>query len=230
MNREHNRKSGEGFSLVEVNLAILLVALGMLALFGLFPAGLREADLAMTDTHEALFADYVLSGLEANASTSTTWSVWKDMGDSNVVVQNPSTPTALFQRHIVKGVRIPVGSQDDIRWRDARAGPPPPQQNQPVVEGPVSYAGRGLFYILEIGGTDYRLWTNNSPLASRTAAARWPGATGSSTPPPSPQWRSASLWVMSAEHVGNAMRGDLARFKKNATPFHSELYYPGSMP
>ena len=36
-------KKADGFSLVEVNLAVLLVSVGLLSLFMLFPLGLRES-------------------------------------------------------------------------------------------------------------------------------------------------------------------------------------------
>ena len=57
----------QGFSLIEVTIAILMVSVGLLTLFALFPLGLRESDMAIVDTHEAMFADSVLSALEGNA-------------------------------------------------------------------------------------------------------------------------------------------------------------------
>jgi hypothetical protein len=72
--RRHRR--ARGFSLVEVNLAILLVTIGLFTLFALFPMGLRESDMAIVDTQEAMFADHVLGGVKANASAITSWSNW----------------------------------------------------------------------------------------------------------------------------------------------------------
>lgn len=46
-----------GFSLIEVNIAILVIAGGLLSLFSLFPAGLRMSSAALSDTRQALFAD-----------------------------------------------------------------------------------------------------------------------------------------------------------------------------
>jgi hypothetical protein len=65
-----------GFSLVEVNLAIMVVGLGMLVLFGLFPAGLREGENALINTHCALFADAVFNSLRSEATTKN-WTGWK---------------------------------------------------------------------------------------------------------------------------------------------------------
>ncbi len=56
-----------GFSLIEINLAIFLVAMGMLTLFSLFPAGLKQVETAHESTQEALFADYVISTLRADS-------------------------------------------------------------------------------------------------------------------------------------------------------------------
>ncbi len=49
--------NARGFSLIEVNIALLVVAGGLLSLFSLFPAGLRMSTAAMSDTRQALFAD-----------------------------------------------------------------------------------------------------------------------------------------------------------------------------
>ena len=69
------------FSLVEVNLAILLVSVGILSLFSLFPIGLQESELGLADMHETTFADSVLSGMEANALSITNWSIWSTPSD-----------------------------------------------------------------------------------------------------------------------------------------------------
>lgn len=67
------------FSLVETNLAILLVGVGLLALFSLFPLGLQQSDLARQDSQEAAFGDYILSTMEGNAFSVTDWGVWGNM-------------------------------------------------------------------------------------------------------------------------------------------------------
>lgn len=79
-----------GFSLIEVNLAIFVVAMGMLTLFSLFPSGLKQAETAHESTQEALFADYVLSTLRAEAALVTA-AEWQDMDEfrSMVVADMP---------------------------------------------------------------------------------------------------------------------------------------------
>ena len=56
-----------GFSLVEVNLAIFVVAIGLLALFSLFPVGLKQGAEGHEETQMSMFASYVLDGMRANA-------------------------------------------------------------------------------------------------------------------------------------------------------------------
>ena len=76
---ETPRKGIRGFSLIEVNLAILLVGVGLFSLFALFPRALRESDMAIADTHEAMFGASMLSAIEGNASDITDWDEWTDM-------------------------------------------------------------------------------------------------------------------------------------------------------
>ncbi len=77
--------SGEkGFSLIEVNMAILVIGMGILVLFSLFPAGLREGEHGLADTHCALFGETVLEGLRGRAHTKDpakqfTWAQWSNI-------------------------------------------------------------------------------------------------------------------------------------------------------
>lgn len=58
----------KGFTLIEVCLTLLVFAIAMTALMGLFPVGLRQASLATGDMAESLFADYLLSSVQAAAA------------------------------------------------------------------------------------------------------------------------------------------------------------------
>lgn len=144
------KRCRNGFSLVEVNLAILLVALGMVTLFGLFPAGLREGESAVKDTQVALFADFVMGGLRANASTITNWNDWRTM-------RTPPLP-AHFRIAVVED----IGSVSLVT-HDPQRDPPPG-----TVSGPVSFSGGDLHYILELRGDDYR---DAAPTVSRRRTA-----------------------------------------------------------
>jgi prepilin-type N-terminal cleavage/methylation domain-containing protein len=71
--------SQAGFTLVEVVLAILVVALGLLSVFSLFPSGLRASEDTVADTRAGLFAETVFNGMRANATALTATS-WGDVG------------------------------------------------------------------------------------------------------------------------------------------------------
>ena len=77
------RRNRSGFTLIEVSLAILVLGLGLMAAFGLFPAGVRQNEESTADTRAALFADYVLNGMQANAATITEWNEWKAEANGN---------------------------------------------------------------------------------------------------------------------------------------------------
>ncbi len=63
----HRRRTCAAFSLMEVNMAILVMAGGLLALITLFPAGLRMSTASVSDTRIALFANDALNSLQAKA-------------------------------------------------------------------------------------------------------------------------------------------------------------------
>ena len=65
--RNRSRKSRAGYSLVEVTLALLVVAIGLTATFALFPEGLQATRAAVDDTEIAMFAEYVFTTLDLTA-------------------------------------------------------------------------------------------------------------------------------------------------------------------
>ncbi len=88
-----------GFSLVEVNLAIFVISVGMLTLFSLFPAGLRQVATSHEATQEALFADHVFSTMRAEARLLSSGD-WLDMDTFiNAVLSDlPIQPSDEVQR------------------------------------------------------------------------------------------------------------------------------------
>ena len=67
-----------GFSLIEVNMAIFVMATGVLAVAVLYPMGLRESIQSQSDFKQVMFADYVLNVATAAAcSTNVTWTEWQ---------------------------------------------------------------------------------------------------------------------------------------------------------
>lgn len=65
-----------GFNLIEVSLAIVVVGLGLIAIFALFPAGLEAIRVASAETSNSLFAERLLNGLHARAA-EMNWTEWK---------------------------------------------------------------------------------------------------------------------------------------------------------
>lgn len=61
-------RSKSGYSLVEVTLALLVVAIGLTATFSLFPEAMKNTRAAVDDAEIALFADYVFNTLAVGAA------------------------------------------------------------------------------------------------------------------------------------------------------------------
>jgi hypothetical protein len=122
------RRHATGFSLVEVNLAIFVVAIGLLTLFSLFPAGLKEGEAGHADTQAALFAEYALATLRAGASEieGSQWNavtanrLWTAANGGSPSPQESGSPTAvefpegsgLYVRYILE--RVQNGSLYDL--------------------------------------------------------------------------------------------------------------------
>lgn len=62
-----------GFSLVEVALALMVVGVGMVAIFGVLPAGMEANKRAIDDAQVALFSEEVFNGFRAK-SEMVPWS------------------------------------------------------------------------------------------------------------------------------------------------------------
>ena len=78
--------SSSGFSLVEITLALLIIAIGMLSILGMFPAGLDQNARSISDTHAAMFAEEVFSSLRVHAETN-----WQGIGNNTVYPVAAST-------------------------------------------------------------------------------------------------------------------------------------------
>ncbi len=66
----------QGFTLVEVALAMLAVGLGLLCVFALFPAGLQNMVDDVADTRAGLFASAAFNGIRGKAAMVTNAAVW----------------------------------------------------------------------------------------------------------------------------------------------------------
>ena len=91
MKRARSRYSA-GFSLVEVSLALLVIGLGMLAVFSLFPSGLSMNKRAADETQSAMFANDVLDAYRGMFDVDPNQ--WPKMGGPDYA-RNPGLgPTA----------------------------------------------------------------------------------------------------------------------------------------
>lgn len=113
-----NKKNG--FTLVEIALSILVLSVGLLSIFSLFPAGLKLNKEAIDETQAALFAEEVLNGVRAQA-ISEPWSsiqtaielppvardMWEDPDDLIIHVTSGTTGYETL-RYMAKGPR-PMG-------------------------------------------------------------------------------------------------------------------------
>lgn len=101
----------KAFTLMEVNLAILIMAGGILSIVGLYSLGFRENRQGVEDVASAAYADAVISPLAmAISATNLKWSVFKSIpsypdeygwrsyfNNDGLVVNNPeSTAKSVF--------------------------------------------------------------------------------------------------------------------------------------
>ena len=72
----NDRDPRAGYSLVEVTLALLVVAIGLTATFALFPEGLKATRAAVDDTETSMFSEYVFTTLELTAGLKgSAWTI-----------------------------------------------------------------------------------------------------------------------------------------------------------
>lgn len=113
MNNNINR---HGFSLVEICIALLVLSIGVFSLFAIFPAGLKESESGVADTHEAMFADRLLSAFEGKALNMTNWSDWTDIVFfKNQLVVAADIPEFTFD--VEKLSCFPLGGATNIRYK-----------------------------------------------------------------------------------------------------------------
>lgn len=82
----HPPRQRTGFTLVEINLVLLLFGVGITALLGLFPVGLRQSSLAMSDTRQAMFAEMILNSIHARTLEATDYYDWSTLANFKALV------------------------------------------------------------------------------------------------------------------------------------------------
>jgi Tfp pilus assembly protein PilV len=83
------RNGREGFSLVELSLALFAVSLALLGVFGLFPSGMKAARHAQEDTICALFATEIFDSIRAEAADASDveWAAFNNQAFSLAVAK-----------------------------------------------------------------------------------------------------------------------------------------------
>ena len=96
----HIRKARAAFTLMEVNLAIFIMAVGVLAMTSLYPLGFRESEQSRDDVRASVAADEVLGKLTAALSSrNITWQQWR----SAVGAAVEKTPRGWFSYYDKRG-------------------------------------------------------------------------------------------------------------------------------
>ena len=119
-----SRRQSAGFSLVEVTLAVLVVAVGLLSVMALFPDGLRTGKKATDETYAAFFAEEVMNGIKANVLPelagfdglegvqleAPNFGMWKNNGQDVIVEVTPNEEIYVNKYEI----EIAGGSEPDV--------------------------------------------------------------------------------------------------------------------
>jgi len=106
------RDAKSGFSLIEVNMAVFVMAIGILSMVALYPLGLRESSQGRADLKQAVFADYLLNQAVAAASlTNFPWTQWKKVprgGNQNTLELEDSLPDFMRNRMHLSDMNPPL--------------------------------------------------------------------------------------------------------------------------
>ena len=103
-----------GFTLLEVNLAVFIMATGVLALCALYSLGFRENRQSVEDVAGAAWAEAYLSPLiQGLSATNMPWSAWIEIGKSG---NNDQQSSAMSSHNVADGV-WPFRSKEEFGWR-----------------------------------------------------------------------------------------------------------------
>jgi len=110
MTSDVNRILQRAFTLIEVNLAIFIMAGGVLAMISLYSLGFRESRQSREDVASAALADEVLNPLViALSSRKMKWSEWRRIGFESVNAGDGTKASGDVQV-------LPGGGRDGSGW------------------------------------------------------------------------------------------------------------------
>lgn len=147
----------EGFSLIEVALALMVVAVGLLAVFGIFPVSLRSSQMARSDLVESAFASSLLQTLGGNIRAIDDIAVWNDplrfwkAAAKGTGLDEDITDARNGSKHVLDlFVKATTGSRDD-RWtgRASKGGGGYSPKLTFVAENAASNGTESVWYIAE---------------------------------------------------------------------------------
>ena len=144
------RGARAAFTLMEVNLAIFIMAVGVLAMTSLYPLGFRESQQSREDVQAAIVANEVLGQLTAALSSrNITWEEWNDTIEKAVDV----TPNAWldyfdYNRNVVRSRStvdgLAKGAFDKLASLSKNGSPSSPFSDDKYVYGLVVQWGKRL--------------------------------------------------------------------------------------
>lgn len=119
----------KAFTLMEINLAILVMAGGILSVVSLYSLGFRESRQSSEDVASAAYAEAVISPLVmAISATNLKWSVFKDelnqpsdkgwgafINDNGLVTSDPN-PQGVFDAVMGRMKSAAIGTLDAPSW------------------------------------------------------------------------------------------------------------------
>ncbi len=82
------KKPQNGFSLVEIVIALGIVSFAMVAILGLFPMAMNDSQTGRHETHAAMIAQMIVSQLRSQAADESSFPVGTNAQDGNQVTGN----------------------------------------------------------------------------------------------------------------------------------------------
>ena len=112
-------KRAYGFSLIEVNMAIFVMAIGVLSMVVLYPLGMRESRQSQDDLQQAMLADRVLNQLVAALShPDIAWSRWKTVPEYEKTQDSQKPEVKTYLNNVLSGaagITLNLPSETDTK-------------------------------------------------------------------------------------------------------------------
>lgn len=155
--RPFRTRRRSGFSLMEVNMAIFVMAVGTLGMVALFPLGLREGVQGRADMRQSMFADHALNQLAGLLSqTNITWSEWVKLDKTAWPADLIEPRTVAREEEVWPRAQLPASIANKLKLMDGwQSGGSNMRDNQ-----------YRIFFQL-IGGPEARRYSNQREASAR---------------------------------------------------------------